>query len=199
MTLVYQHRDGDRWLHLPGRPDFLSHKRLDWTRGGIYTAANTVEHQDEYRLYFTGTSKSHGWAVAADWNVNENYSNIMFEGGIANIGYASWKKDRLFGWRADPEGTLRLIIPPSATSSRLYLNYKTGKKGSIKVQLSSYRKKVIADNDYNNAKVMSGDTLRGKVKWNNTDSIPPSKEPILVEIHLKQAEIYAFDTISCSI
>ena len=38
VTLTYQCGPGDRWLHVPGRPDFLCHQDAPWGHGGIYTA-----------------------------------------------------------------------------------------------------------------------------------------------------------------
>ncbi len=67
VSLVFQRRPGDRWLHVPGRPDFISHRHAPWMRGGVYVSSCATEAGNEQRLYFTAQAVPHGWRLSPQW------------------------------------------------------------------------------------------------------------------------------------
>jgi hypothetical protein len=189
VSLAYQCRPGDRWLHLPGRLDFMSHRAFDWSRGGIYTASGTVEVGDEQRLYFCGALQTHGWYIDEQWRLIEKWKQVLLEGGLDRIGFAYWPKDRLFGFRSDPEGMLELNLGEVQKPCELFLNYKTETGGSVRVELPDCAGYGLTD-----AVPLTGDQVAGVVTWGHGSQISPqSEKPLTVHLHLERAEVYAYE------
>ena len=194
--LVYQTGEGDCWRHAPGRPDFIAHGTVPWTRGGIYTAANVVEVGDEHRLYLTGTPHSHGWYVDAEWKRLDDRMEQLIDGGLARIGFARWPKWRLFGFRADPTGSLEIDLGPIDTPGRLLLNYETESGGSVRTELLSDGE-PIEGRSADDSVAATGDAVAGSVAWNDGDLIQPSDgKPVTARLHLETATVYAFDLVA---
>jgi hypothetical protein len=189
VSLAYQCSPGDRWLHLPGRQDFMSHRAFEWSRGGIYTASGTVEVGDEQRLYFCGAQESHGWYLDDQWRIDEKWKQQMIEGGMDRIGFAHWPKDRLFGFRADPEGILELNLGEVHGPCELLLNYKTEPGGSVRVELPDCAGYGLAD-----ATPLAGDQVAAVIAWGGKTRISPQPgKPLLARLHLERAEVYAYE------
>lgn len=194
--LVYQNGRGDRWQHVPGRPDFLCHRDVNWGdgslyRGGIYTASCPVDVGDETRLYLSASAHTHGWYVGADWKINEPLKRELIEVGMARIGYAFWPKDRLFGFRADPEGAVTISLPPCAQPRELHLNLATGARGWAQAEIVGH-----PDRRREDAVTLCGNHLDVLATWSEDTHIPPSPAaPVDLRIHLRDAELYAFDAI----
>ena len=192
--LVYQADPGARWQHLPGRPDFLCHRDVNWGqgslyRGGIYTASCPVDVGDEPRLYLSASAHTHGWYVGADWKINEELKQELIDVGMARIGYASWPKDRLFGFRADPEGSVTIVLPPCANPRELKLNLVTGARGWAKAEILGVEGRSQED-----AVALTGDQLAAVAAWTDGSQIPASPAAsVRVRIHLRDAELYAFE------
>ncbi len=192
VSLAYQCQPGDRWLHLPGRKDFMTHGTFTWDRGGIYTASGTVEVGDTQRLYFCGALENHGWYLDEHWRINEQRQQSLLERGMDRIGFAYWPKDRLFGFRADPEGVLELnlgeVADHAAGAYELRLNYKTLPGGTIRVALPEIAGYGLAD-----AVPLTGDQVAGVVAWHGgTQIMPQPGKPLIVRLYLDQAEVYAY-------
>ncbi|MBT7166088.1 MAG: hypothetical protein HN904_25125, partial [Victivallales bacterium] len=192
--LVYQADPGARWQHLPGRPDFLCHRDVNWGqgslyRGGIYTASCPVDVGDETRLYLSASAHTHGWYVGADWKINEELKQELIDVGMARIGYASWPRDRLFGFRADPEGSVTIVLPPCANPRELKLNLVTGARGWAKAEILGVEGRSQED-----AVALTGDQLAAVAAWTDGSQIPASPAAsVRVRIHLRDAELYAFE------
>ncbi|NLG52021.1 MAG: hypothetical protein GX552_18085 [Chloroflexi bacterium] len=190
VSLVYQAGRGDRWLHRPGREDFISHVQTPWMAGGIYTASCPVEVGDEQWLYITGTVHSHAWYLNEHWQLIEPRQREMIESGFSRIGVARWPKDRLFGFRADPEGVLELALRAQDNPFELKLNYRTDPGGSIRVELPG-----IAGYELDNAVPLTGDSLSNTVAWATGTAIPPQPAGVVrARLHLDCAEVYAYET-----
>jgi hypothetical protein len=189
VSLAYQEGAGDRWLHLPGRQDFMSYRTFEWSRGGIYTASGTVDVDDEQRLYLCGALESHGWYLDDQWQINDKWKQELIDNGLDRIGYAHWPKDRLFGFRSDPEGTLTLNLGVMATPCELFLNYRTETGGSVRVELPDHSGHELA-----HAVPLTGDGVAGKVAWTQgTRMSPQPDKPLVIHLHLEKAEIYAYE------
>jgi hypothetical protein len=190
VSLVFQRNAGDRWLHAPGRPDFLSHDRFPWTRGGIYASSCGIETRDEQRLYFTATPFPHGWRLTNQWQVIPERQREMEEQGSSTIGFARWKRGRLFGFRAEGEGILTLDLGESNGPIELTLNYRvTRPSGSIRVELAG-----IGDRSLARAVPLTGDALAATVAWSGgTRIVPPQNDRLVAIIHLDCAELFAYE------
>jgi hypothetical protein len=197
--LVYQNSPGDRWQHLPGRPDFICHRDVNWSseglyQGGIYTASCPVAAGNETRLYLSASAHTHGWYVGADWKVMEDLKQELIDVGMARVGYASWTRDRLFGFRADPEGSVTVDLPPCAEPRELRLNLRTTPRGWAQVELLG-----VPERGKEDAIPLNGDHLEALATWRDGARIPPSPDkPVKVRIHLRDAEIYAFEANSAT-
>jgi len=189
VSLAYQCGRGERWLHPYGGRDFISHNDTPWGSGGIYTASAPVEFGDEQRLYFSSALHNHGWYLTSEWKVLEKRKKELLESGMCRIGYASWPKDRLFGFKADPEGVMELDLGKIDKPVELILNFKTENNGRIRVELPG-RKEYSLDN----SSPMSGNHLRAAVAWKTGSIIKPqSEKPLIIRISAECAELYAFE------
>jgi hypothetical protein len=189
VSLVYQCGRGDRWLHSFGRKDFISHDDTPWGSGGIYTASCPVEAGDDQRLYFTSTLHSHGWYLDSRWKVQDNRKKELLEEKMCRIGYASWPRDRLFGFKADPDGWLELNLGRIERPVELVLNYKTERFGRVRIELPGRK-----DYSLDNSRSMVGDNLKSVVEWKTGSIIKPEDEnPLIARIHMDCAKLYAFE------
>lgn len=188
VSLAYQIAPGDRWLHVPGRPDFLSHEDTPWGQGGIYTASCPVDVGDEQRLYFCSETESHGWYVDDRWQINEPLKQSLIDRGLGRIGFARWPKDRLFSLQADPEGIVTLHIGTVKQPSELVLNARAQTGGSIRAEIPGRSGYGIA------ASIpITGDHLAIPVAWNAGTSLPvDAAQPLAINLHLDRAEIFAY-------
>ena len=187
--LVYQPGPGEAWLHVHGRPDFLTHGEPAWAAGGIYTSANVVQAGDEQRLYLGGARLSHGWYLDADWSRNPGRLAAMRGAGVMAIGLARWRRDRLFGFRADPEGTLDLDLGPIEQPSSLRLNYAADARGSVRAELLGREGYGLVD-----AVPLTGDALEGEAAWHGGHMLPiTGDEQLTVRLHIDEATVYAYD------
>ena len=197
VTLAYQHNDGDRWIHVPGRNDFLRHGSLSWNRGGMYTASSPVDFENEQRLYFNGSSQSHGWYVDAAWKISDRFRHHLIKTGIGRIGYASWPKYRLMGYRADPEGSFILDLGNIQNPWKLYLNLETENGGLVRPELLHGDGTIAAK-----AAPMTGNRICEPVRWGSNGSIGEFghegvrervRERVRIRMHMERATVYAYE------
>lgn len=189
VSLVYQPGRGERWLHRPGREDFLTHGALPWNSGGIYTASCAIDVGDEQWLYYTGTLYSHAWYLSENWEMIEERRRHLIETGMSRIGFVRWPKDRLFGFRADPGGVLELDLGEVSEPCKLLLNYRAAAGGSVRVDLPGVSGHALAD-----AVPLSGDHLAEPAAWREGSMILPQRDKRLTaRIHLDCAEIFAYE------
>lgn len=188
VSLVFQRNPGDRWLHMPGRPDFLSHNLLPWTRGGIYVSSCGIETGEEQRLYFTATQFPHGWRLTNQWQVIPERAKQLEELGSSVIGFARWKRDRLFGFRAEGNGILTIDLGEAKGPCELHLNLRaTMPGGGARVELPGLPGHSLAE-----AVPLSGDHVSAAAAWKPGTRIEPrSGERLLAAIHLDGAELFA--------
>lgn len=198
ISLTFQERAGDRWLHVPGRPDFLSHAATPWTQGGIYSASSPVEVGDEQWLYVSGALRSHGWDMSAEWqSIPELVRQISGE-GMMRIGVARWAKDRLFGFTADPQGGLWLDLGELDGPCELALNYTTEAGGSLRVKLASlvmlWAEDAIAGRGYEECAPLTGAALAETVAWKDGTIITPVPGRCMTAyIEMDRATLYAYE------
>ena len=189
ITLTYQCHPGDRWLHVPGRPDFLSHRDPPWGHGGIYTASCPVEVGDEQWLYFSASAHTHGWYVDEKWQIDEDLKRTLIEGGICRIGVARWPKWRLFGFRSDPKGTLDLNLGRLDEPSELVLNYETETGGRIRVEAVGVEGRSLEQ-----AAALTGDSLGAPAAWQDGTALAPTAgQDCVIRLHLDRAAVYAYE------
>lgn len=189
VTLVYQCGRGGRWLHGRGRQDFIAHGELPWNAGGVYTASGPVVVGDEEWLYCTGTIHSHAWYLDSTWQIIEARQRELIREGMSRIGVVRWPKDRLFGFRADPEGVLELDLGQIGEPCELRLNYVSQRGGSIRVELPGLDGCALAD-----AVPLTGDALAEPAAWlSGTIIRTQGGQRLAARIHLDCAELYAYE------
>jgi len=187
--LVYQPTEGDRWLHASGRPDFIRHGFAPWASGCVYTSSCAIDVGEEQWLYITGTPHSHGWYVDSHWERIPDRQAQLVKEGFSHIGLARWPKDRLFGFRSDPEGVLELDWGRTAGPTHLLLNYRTAQRGAIRAEI------VGSDTASRDSAIpLTGDNLCGTTTWTDGSTVPPSMaEPLVVRLYMSEAEVYAYE------
>jgi hypothetical protein len=191
MTLVYQPEAGGRWFHMPGRPVFVDHAEVPWARNGwINSASSVVEVGDEQRLYFSGTPTSHGFGWTPEWKAMPKWVEWMKRHMRAGITFASWPKWRLFGFEADPEGSLTVNLGRIEQPSELVVNYEVIKpEGCVRAQVQIDKVKVHALED---SIPLTGDSVGATLTW-STGTVIPASETAAVTLHLENARVYAYE------
>lgn len=193
VSLVYQPCPGGKWFHMPGRPDFLNHENLRWTRGWINTASNVVEVGDEQRIYFSGRFMPHGFGLDERWKPTVGRDEIFADSAIS---FASWPKWRLFGYEALCGGVMKIGL--GAGSSRAYkphqilLNYEVIRDGGgVKLELVDGAGKPIPGRGADDCVDMTGSQLGAVIAWKDGAAVPPAAERLI--LHLRYARVYAYD------
>jgi hypothetical protein len=200
ISLCYQDHPLDRWMHVHGRPDFMRHDDVSWGYGCIYLTSNPIDVGDEQWLYFSATPVTHSYYLDEKWLTDEAAKRTVMESGYARIGLARWPKWRLFGFRADPRGTVEINLGRLTRNSKLYLNYRTWREGSVRAEILHGRfTDLSADPDMKPAHTslpLTGDSLAEEIQWKSGGniSVNPDKDCV-VRLHLDQAEIYAYETV----
>jgi len=194
VTLAYQAERGDRWVHLPGRPDFIGHAAPPWGHGGVYTASCPVEVGDEHWLYFSASAHTHGWYVSEDWQIDEGLKQTLIDGGICKIGVARWPRWQLFGFRSDPEGTLSLRLDPGHRPYRLLLSYECDADGSLRVSLPE-----VPGRELEKAVPLTGSSTGKTAAWEQGEVMLPNADgrPVTAKLHLDRASVYAWEVVPC--
>jgi len=189
VALTYQPAPGARWLHMPGRPDFIAHTQVPWGSGGVYTASCPVEIGDEQRLYFSGARFTHGYGLDSNWKAVPEQQQEVAGQGLARIGFARWPKNRLFGFRSDPAGQLRLDLTNVDGPCELILNCRSAPCGSVRVEAPGQPGRGLAD-----AAPITGDRLEAPAAWKDGSLLTPNRyRNLSVILHLDHAEVYAYE------
>ena len=187
LTLVYQGDEGHCWLRTPGRPDFVTHHHVPWANRCLFCASNVCEFGDEQRLYLGGWNCSHGV---------EPPDEIK-----SSIGYASWPKDRIFGFHADPTSELEIELGILETPVELALNYETEPGGSIRVRLHTLGpwERLQDTTDYpgyglKEAIPLTGDALAETISWKRGSVIRPLQGcRVVARLYMQRAKAYAWE------
>ena len=188
VTLVYQPDAGGRWLHLPGRADFLAHDAQPWMQGWINTASCPVEMGDEHWLYFSSCPTSHGMALDEQWRPRDRWTEWATRYGRGMIGFARWPKWRLFGFASDPDGSLTIDLGPISQPCELILNYTTRPEGNIRVELLDTPARSLDD-----ALPLTGESTGAPAAWRNETVISPTEKHVLAKVYLEMATVYAYE------
>ncbi len=198
ISLVYQARPGDRWLHAPGRRIFLEAGTRPWCAGWLGCAA-TVRTDREHLFFLSGQANTHAWHLDPNWQVREEWEEARREGEQASgIGVARLPLWRFFGWRSDPEGVLEVELGEISEPSLLRLNY-AAPRGQVRVQLFARTTRAdlgemtgrSADAD---VVPLTGDALAEPVRWRQGAVIAPVQgRRIVARITLRNAAVYAWE------
>lgn len=123
------------------------------------------------------------------WQVIPEREREMHETAYARIGFARWRKNRLFGFRAEGNGVLTLDLGEPSGPCELQLNYRTTTpNGSVRVELpglDGYSKVESVP--------LSGDELDAVAAWTRGSRIVPKRgERLLATLHMDSVELYAY-------
>ena len=200
ICLVFQPGPGDAWLHPGGRKDFLLHTEAAWMSGGIWQAASVLDVGDETRIYFYASHRPHNWHRDRNNKDIEGLREfVRDEGGWVRSGFASFARDRIFGFLADPEGILYLDLGEVREPSELILNYVTGPNGSIKIGLESGEilkrgTVTISGKALEDFVPISGNSKGKEARWRGGSVIHSSGgKRVKAEIRLSFATLYAYE------
>jgi len=205
VTLVYQEKPGARWVHVPGRPNFIDRKTFPWMEGFITCASTPVEVGDEHWLYFSSRTFSHGFAHDPGWQAQERWLQHIDKYDTSGIGVARWPKWRMFGFESDPDGAFTMHLGEISKPCELYLNCKTRPGGRIRVGVADapvatiweqdwWRIKPIPGRAIDDCIPLTGDSLAQKVVWKDGSVIMPGNgRHVVLRIELDVAGVYAYE------
>ena len=194
LSLVYQLERGGRWFHVTGRPDWLAAESAPpWARGGLYTAANSIDVGDETRLYFTGTIDGHGYCGQGVDYAQWVRSSKAFR-GFAKIGLARWPRNRLIGCRSYLSNILTLV-PDAGRIAGLTLNAVTQPGGSLRVAIVYRNGQPLPGYGFDNGEPIAGDHQAAPVRWKANRPWPavPENRSFWIKIEITNSILFAFD------
>ena len=210
VTLVYQEGMYGRWVHMPGRPNFIDRKQYPWMEGFITTASCPVEMGDEHWLYFSSRSFSHGFGHTPTWEAQDRWLEYRERYSVSGIGIARWPKWRLFGFEADPEGGFNIHLGEVAEPRKLKLNYRTKPGGRIRVGVVHAPLATLCDPMQQNWRSLTplpgrtlddclpltGDSVAQEVTWKDGAVIQSSPgHHVVLRIEMEVAGVYAYELV----
>jgi hypothetical protein len=166
--------------------------------GGIWEATCALNVGDETRIYFAATHRPHNWHRNADnRDIPELKSRLRKEGGWVRSGFAAVPRNRIFGFRSDPEGSLTLDLGVIDEPAELVFNYETASGGSISVGLEEgetlWRKTdTVPGRGVEDAVPLTGSSFGEAVRW-KSGSVITARRRIKAVILLKDATLYAYE------
>lgn len=192
ITLAFQEREGDRWLHAPGRPSFISHHDLPWTQHGwIYSSSAPVEIGDEHRLYFSGVNFEHYRFRDPEGQPVEHWERWIEEYGVGGITFARWPKYRLFGFDTPREASFTIELSDVEQPFELCLNYHARRGGRVFASIDGEERYSVA-----NSVALCGDEITSPVVWKHGSVItPPENGKVAVTLTLEMAAVYAYEVV----
>ena len=200
ISLCYQERPSDRWIHVNGRTDFICHKDVPWGAKCVYLSSTPIEVGDEHWLYFSGSPVTHSYYLNDQWETDKDAKQYLLEQGYGRIGIARWPKWRLFSYRADPRCVIELYLGRVTQDSKLNLNYRTWGGGSVRAELFHGRYEELYTSRGRPPEDISlpltGDALSEEVRWESGGHIGPNPDKdCVLHLHVDQAELFAYDLV----
>jgi len=190
VALVYQPSPGGKWFHVPGRPNFIDHDALPWTRGWVNTASNVIEVGGEQRIYFSGRLMPHGFGLDERWQHTPDHE-LVFKG--SGITFASWPKWRLFGIEALSGGIVKIQLGRIEKASEVFLNYELVRPdGHVRAELTGGGNEPIADRKLEGSVALTGNSTAEKVAWKTGARIQPAQS-VRLALHMRFARVYAYE------
>jgi len=166
--------EGRVWNFLPGGAVLEPGLEGEFDGGCIFPGAGLAEISgDRVVLPYSGFSVPHKFPRL---------------GPLGEIAFAVWKKQRLGALVADEEGR---FITHSLISEgdRLWLNFKTGRTGSIGVEVEGIEGRTLGECD-----PLFGDQLMQQVTWNGQATLGvKSNKPFRLRFRLRSAKLYSFE------
>ena len=202
LSVVYQLERGGRWLHLPGRPDWLAARTAPrWARGGLYTAASPIHVGDETWLYFTGTQDYHGWC-GQGVDTRTWRDGVRETGGFARIGLLKWRRDRVMGYEADHLENLDLTpaAAPPGQDARLVINAATRTHGRVRVGLADAKGQPLPGYGLDDCDPLNGDLQAAPVTWRGSTQLPriAPDQKVIARLEIQSGTLYAFEFTGAS-
>ena len=189
--LVFQEREGDRWLHMPGRPDFISHRDVPWSAGGwVYSTSSPVTVGDEQRLYFSACNWEHG-QFRSEGKPVPRWTEWLDQNRTSGMTFARWPKDRLFGFETPRDAAFTIELTDQHEPFRVRLNHKVRKGGKVLASIAGDDRYAVAE-----SAVLTGDEIAATLSWKNGSVIhPPESGKVLLTLHLEMAAVYAYEVV----
>jgi len=198
VSLIYQLGHRGKWLHLPGRADWLCGPEMPpWARHGIHTADYPIEVGDQTWFYVTGAWHRHGAYLDTSWKPDPKRTAMLQKKGIGSIGVVTWPTNRLFGFEAPLAETIELspteVIGPGdmGKSSSLVLNVTTEQDGGVRVALTDAGGAPLRGYAVEDCDPIIGEHSSAKVTWKGNWEIPD--QPIRAKVEITRGTIWAFD------
>jgi len=204
---AYREAPGSAWVMPVGRKPFLEHP-AGWESGRFFYAASSVlTCGDEQWLYCTAFHHGHGFTLNEERKREPAAVELLQKKGLANIHLAKWKRDRIFGFRAETEAELLLQTKVPPQGGKLSLNYRTEAGGWITVRISKAGPgdfvpgftqaptEAEAGFDFTDCIPLTGDSCQAGVTWKAGNNLPGGNadDTWIITLRMFMAECYAYE------
>ncbi len=200
LSLVYRTERWGRWQHVTGRPDWFSAAEAPvWARGALYTASTPIHVGEETRLYVTGAYDRHGEAGLQP--INAVIDSLRGKGGFSKVGVLRWRRNRLLGYAAQYDGIVTLHSEPADGRAPILALNVDASQGDVRVRLLkrfNWEYIPIEEYGFEECEPITGDHQRVEVRWRGKNGLPavPTTTPLVAEVKLTRATLWAFDFVS---
>lgn len=176
---LYTSTDGLSWSQVPGGPVLSPGETGAWDSEFISVGKDLVPlGRNRVGMPYQGTCYPHKYPRWPE----------VFD--AMKYGWAWWPEDRLCAVKADGLGEF-CTLPLTPAGRTLAINFRTPAAGLVQVGIAGIKDRAVDDCD-----PLSGDSLARVVSWNGqTDIAVPDGEPVIVQIRMRQAELFSLQWI----
>jgi hypothetical protein len=125
-----------------------------------------------------------------EWSVFAK--EAYYKGPGSRLRRFNYRPDGLVALAAGADGGEALTRPLEFSGSRLVLNYRTAKGGSLRVELQDAAGQPLPGFTAGACQPLIGDSLQGKVTWQGADNLSSlAGKPVRLKLALKDAEVFS--------
>jgi hypothetical protein len=204
----YREAAGEPWVLSSSRTPFLEHPEGLASGRFFYAASSPIVVGDEHWLYCTVFGAGHGHLLDSERKRSPAALDFMKGRAVSAIHLARWKRDRIFGFRAETDAELVLLLGAVPEGAVLRLNLRTSPGGHVSVALGRADGEFVpgfsrmpAENlegfDFADCPPMEGDHTSMEVAWKSGPALPASTagKPLIATVRLFMAECFAYEIV----
>jgi len=195
VRLIYSN-DGVRWQPTDaGRPFLAPRRGNHWDRHMVSIVSPPVRVGDQWYFYHGGSWAHHDYWWAGPHRLDHEEARDPARLVRFGLGVAALRYEGLASIDAVPPRPGRLVTRPlNFDGTKLQINARTRRNGSIRVGLADAGGTPLAGFGVEDSIPFSGDAIRHHVRWNGADALPTATPDQYRKIvfEIEDAEIFGF-------